>query len=117
MVETSASLLECLRDRRDTQSWQRFIQLYTPVLRHWLNRQSLQPADVGDLVQQVLTIVVDKLPIFDHNGRRGAFRVWLRAITVNVLRGFWRSQPARLALADPDSFLNQFADPDSGLSR
>ena len=45
---------------------------------------TLQAADADDLTQQVLTVVVRKLPAFRHSGRPGAFRAWLRAITVST---------------------------------
>jgi DNA-directed RNA polymerase specialized sigma24 family protein len=53
--------------------------------------------DVDDLVQEVLGVVVRELPRFDHAGRPGSFRAWLRAVTVNRLRTSWRSQRAQPA--------------------
>src|SRR6516225_9438125 len=70
-------------------------------------------ADRDDLTQRVLAILVERLPAFEHNGRPGAFRAWLRGITVNLLHEHWRSRPAPAA----DSVLAQLADPAGGLSR
>jgi RNA polymerase sigma-70 factor (ECF subfamily) len=50
----------------------------------------------------------------------GAFRRWLRGITVNCLRDLWRARRARpLAIGASDflGVLQQLEDPDSGLSR
>src|SRR5262249_39574045 len=85
-------LLERLRDPGDTEAWGRWQELYRPLLRSWLGAGRLQDADVDDLVQRVLEVVVRKLPAFEHTGQLGAFRAWLRAIAVNVLREFYRSQ-------------------------
>jgi RNA polymerase sigma-70 factor, ECF subfamily len=37
-------------------------------------------------------VVVRELVEFEHNKRLGAFRTWLRAITINRLRGYWRGR-------------------------
>jgi RNA polymerase sigma-70 factor (ECF subfamily) len=109
---TSASLLDQARSR-DAGAWDRLVALYTPLLHAWLTAAGLQTADRDDLTQRVLATLVEKLPCFEHNGRTGAFRAWLRGIVVNFLREFWR---ARLA-AGSDDLLEQLADPAGGLSR
>jgi len=48
-----------------------------------------------------------------YNGRPGAFRAWLRGVTVNLLREHWRARPT----AASESVLAQLADPEGGLSR
>lgn len=120
MAETSVSLLDRLRHHPDAASWQRLVDLYTPLLRGWLVRYGLQPSDSDDLVQEVLTTLVRELPRFEHNGQRGAFRCWLRTTMVHRLRHFWRGQqkqPQTAASGDPHQVLNELEDPDSGLSR
>jgi RNA polymerase sigma-70 factor (ECF subfamily) len=114
MEMTHASLLERLRSPGDAQAWRRWLDLYTPLIRGWLGRHGLQPADVDDVSQQILAVVVRDLPEFHHNGRPGAFRSWLRALTVNRLREHWRAQRR----ADGgEALLDQLADPASDLSR
>jgi RNA polymerase sigma factor (sigma-70 family) len=117
MAETSVSLLDRLRDQPDDASWRRLVDLYEPLLRSWLGRQALQPADIDDLVQEVLAVVVQELPRFQHNRRTGAFRRWLRTILVNRLRPFWRTRRSRPEAGDAERLLEELADPDSGLSR
>src|SRR5262249_55979096 len=120
MFETSASLLERLRDRADAGAWQRLMDLYTPLTRSWLGRYALQYADRDDLRQDVLAVRVRELPAFQHSQQRGAFRHWLRMITVNRLRAFWRTQQFRPTAAggsDLMGIFEQLEDPDSALSR
>lgn len=119
MSDTPVSLLERLRLRPDAGSWQRLVDLYTPLIRAWLRRHALQDPDADDLVQEVLGVLVRELPQFRHDRRPGAFRRWLRTITVNRLRAFWRARQARpLATGDSDlvAVLHQLEDPDSRLS-
>ena len=114
-MDTSASLLQRVREQNDAAGWERLVQLYTPLLRAWVGRHLPQPDDVNDVVQQVFTVVVARLPEFVHNGRPGAFRSWLRSITVNHLRAFWRSR--RQPAAQAEAALDQLEDPASNPSR
>jgi len=115
MTNTSATLLQRLLNHADDAAWNRLTQLYTPLIRAFLGRHLPQSADVDDLTQQVLLVVVEKLPEFRHNGRPGAFRAWLRGICVNRIRMFWRTRLA--PVPDPEAVLRQLEDPDSALSR
>jgi RNA polymerase sigma-70 factor (ECF subfamily) len=120
MPETSISLLERLRLHPDAPSWQRLVDLYTPLIRSWLLRHSLQASDVDDLVQEVMSVLVRELPSFQHERRTGAFRRWLRGITVNRLRVFWRGGhggPPAVGGTDFGQVLDQLEDPDSSASR
>ena len=78
MSDTPVSLLDRLRKQPTPESWQRLVEIYTPLLQGWLRRQGLQSADTDDLVQEVLGAVVRDLPQCQHAGRPGAFRSWLR---------------------------------------
>jgi RNA polymerase sigma-70 factor (ECF subfamily) len=96
------------------------VDLYTPLIRGWLRRHLLPEVDADDLIQEVLTVVVRELASFRHNGRAGAFRSWLRAVTVYRLRDFWRARRYRPEATGASDFLDKLAqleDPDSGLSR
>jgi RNA polymerase sigma-70 factor (ECF subfamily) len=106
------SLLERLCDG-DADAWRRLVAVYEPLLRGWLGRAGLQAADRDDLVQQVLAVLVRKLPAFRHNGRPGAFRAWLRGITLHELRAFFR-RPAAAGGAD---LLDGLVDPVDVLAR
>jgi RNA polymerase sigma-70 factor (ECF subfamily) len=73
--------------------------------------------DAEDVVQEVLTTLVRELPQFDHNQRTGAFRAWLRRITLNRLRVYWDQRDARGRGPQIEASLMQLADPNSALSR
>ena len=122
MSETSISLLDRLQQGPHASSWQHMVDVYTPLIRNWLRRYSLQDQDVEDLVQEVLSVVVRKLPDFKRKAQTGSFRRWLRNITVNCLRDFWRAQrfQPQATGAGKDGFgqiLDQLEDPDSALSQ
>lgn len=120
MIQTSASLLDRVKDDPQSSAWQRLVEIYEPLVRGWLRRQSLIDSDTDDLVQDVMTVVVRRLPEFEHNGRVGAFRTWLKSITTNCLRDHWRSgrrRPTATGDSDFQQVLAQLEDPTSGLSK
>lgn len=116
MNPTPISLLDRLRREPDGLSWRRLFDLYTPLMRHCLKRQGVVSSDEDDLLQDVCATIARELPRFEHDGRAGAFRHWVRTIVVNRLRGYWRARrTARAATVLHD--LDELVDPDSPLSR
>jgi RNA polymerase sigma-70 factor (ECF subfamily) len=91
MQTTSPTLLAKLRDPTDQTSWQRFVDLYTPLLFYWGRRQGLQQGDAADLAQDVLATLVRKLPEFAYQPDKG-FRNWLRTVTLNRWRDLGRKR-------------------------
>ena len=116
MSTTSIRLLERLRLTSAPADWERLVSIYQPLIRGWLSRHGLCSADADDLTQDVLAVVVQQLPGFDHSSQPGAFRRWLRNVTVNRLRGFWRKRQAECG-GDVGELLDQLEDPSSGPSR
>ena len=117
---TSKSLLAKARDRSDQAAWRRLTELYEPLIEKWVRPHVGQRADAEDVVQDVLTTLVRELPRFEHNERTGAFRAWLRTITVHRLRTHWEKRDTRPSVTgDPSQIdaLAQLADPNSALSR
>jgi RNA polymerase sigma-70 factor (ECF subfamily) len=117
---TSISLLERLQQGPNDTAWLRMVDLYTPLIRGWLRRYALADQDVDDVVQDVLAVVVRRLPEFHKKAQVGAFRKWLRTITVNCLRELWRAQRYRPSASGDAEFakvLDQLEDPESALSK
>jgi RNA polymerase sigma-70 factor (ECF subfamily) len=120
MPETSLSLLDRLQQGPNDDAWQRMVGVYSPLIQAWLRRYTRSDQDVEDLAQEVLAVVVRKLPEFQHRVRVGSFRRWLRSITVNCLRDFWRTQRYRPRITGRHAFgevLDQLEDSQSALSK
>jgi RNA polymerase sigma-70 factor (ECF subfamily) len=94
MDSTSVSLLWRLRQPNREDDWQRFVDLYAPLIYHWSRSQGLSTTDASDIVQEVLVVLVTKLPEFEYNPTQ-RFRGWLRTVTVNKVRDFQRQRSAR----------------------
>jgi RNA polymerase sigma-70 factor (ECF subfamily) len=113
MHTTPITLLERLRKPANQEAWCRFVELYTPLLFHWARVRGLQASDAADLVQDVFTALVQKLPSFQYDASR-SFRAWLRTVTNNL----WVDRQrvlARQPLAGSER-LADAAEPDSALA-
>lgn len=91
MVTTSLSLLDRLQGSRDAAAWNRFVELYTPLIYHSVQRVGVSAAEAPDLVQDVFLLLLNKLPEFDYD-HRGSFGAWLSVITKNKCRDYLRKK-------------------------
>jgi RNA polymerase sigma-70 factor (ECF subfamily) len=119
MDQTRQSLL--LRAQAgEEDAWKDLTDLYRPLVIGWLNRQGVPARDLDDLSQDILLSVVKHLPAFEHSGRRGAFRSWLRSIVCSRTTDYWRALDAGTRASGGSgatAALQQIADPDSDLNR
>jgi RNA polymerase sigma factor (sigma-70 family) len=119
MNETRRSLLfRAQAGERD--AWKDLTDLYRPLMLGWLARQGVPAGDLEDLSQEVLLSVVMHLPGFQHSGRRGAFRSWLRTIVCRRTADYWRGRDEASPACGGSgavAALQQVADPDSELNR
>jgi len=100
-MDTPASLLERLRRPAQEHAWARFVELYTPLLYHWARRSGCAESDAADLVQEVFTLLVRKLPEFSYD-RQKSFRGWLRTLAHNCWRNLRRRATLPRAAGRPD---------------
>jgi len=100
MNSTPVSLLERLRQQYEEDAWERFVQLYTPLLCHWVRRLGLKGQDAADLVQDIFTVLVKKLPEFSYDPSK-RFRGWLWTVTLNCCRERLRRPQLPVQPGDP----------------
>jgi RNA polymerase sigma factor (sigma-70 family) len=115
---TSLSLLARLRES-DEEAWQEFHACYGPIIRQWLVARGMHANDADDVEQEIMQVALRELPSFEHSGRVGALRNWLKQVLANRLRTHWR-QKNRQAMpyggSDYGQWAEQLADPSSQLS-
>ena len=92
MDSTHPSLLNRLlgppKDRHE--SWERFVELYGPLLFRWSAQLAVPIDQRNDLVQATLVKLLTSIAMF-HRGRTGSFRGWLHT----VLHNTWRDSQRR----------------------
>ena len=118
MQDTQLSFIYELTDGSD-ESWIRLSRVYSPLIRGYLTRFHFGNEDIADITQEVLLAVHKNIDGFEHNGRVGAFRSWVRTITVNSARSFLRKNPRGRTISFEDEtreLLNQLADDSSRLT-
>ncbi len=119
MADTSVSFLDSLTADCDSNSWREFVDLYDPLIRVWLSGQHVRPQERDDIVQEVITVVLRRLPEFQRN-RTGSFRSWLKTITVFCWQNYRRKNVNKAAVVGGSDFaelIGQLEDPASQLSR
>jgi RNA polymerase sigma-70 factor, ECF subfamily len=116
---TSFSLLDRLKVARpDASDWSRLQGIYLPLILRWLSRVPGLGDESADLAQEVLIIVFREVPRFDRR-REGSFRAWLRQVTINRVRTYWRKRRRRpvVGVDATDGFLERLSDPNGDLAR
>ena len=110
MDTTPVTLLERLRAPDDEDAWRQLVALVTPLLLAWGHRVGLRRDDAADLAQDVLAVLVQKLPAFEYDPAQ-SFRAWLKTIAMNK----WRERLRRPAMRslDGNGHSHQLAAPDA----
>ena len=85
MHSTPASLLVRLRQPNEGSAWDRFVELYSPLLFHWAKNLVRQEADAADLVQEAFLLLWRTLPEFQYSPTK-SFHGWLRTLFLNRAR-------------------------------
>jgi RNA polymerase sigma-70 factor (ECF subfamily) len=120
MNTTSPSLLDRLKGAGpDAPDWHRMRDVYLPLIRSWLSGIPGLRDEIDDLTQDVFVVLVRGLPTFERQ-RHGSFRAWLRQVTANRVRAFWkggRKHARGGGDGDGQQFLAQLEDPNSDLAR
>jgi len=114
---TQPSLLVRIRDPEDAAAWQRFVDLYGPLVYRFVRLRGLQDADAADLTQEVFQTVARAARRLDYDPGRGTFRGWLYTVTRNKLYDFLerrQHQPAGSGGTSAQLRLDQEPGPDDG---
>ncbi|MCA9121125.1 MAG: sigma-70 family RNA polymerase sigma factor [Planctomycetaceae bacterium] len=83
------------------------MRLYSPLLFYWARRAGLEEADAADLVQEVLQLLIQKLPDFQYDAQQ-SFRSWLRRVTLNK----WHEMQRRKRPAVSGIEFDEYSAPD-----
>ena len=89
---TRPTLLVRIKDPRDREAWDQFVEIYAPLVYQMARRRGLQDADAADLTQDVLRSVSCAVSRLDYDRRKGTFRGWLYTVTRNALNTFFETQ-------------------------
>jgi RNA polymerase sigma-70 factor (ECF subfamily) len=88
-ISTSRSLLERIRSD-DPVAWSRLVDLYAPLVLRWCRRSNLPDQEIADIFQDVFQAVATHIAGFRKEKSGDTFRGWLRTITQNKVRDYYR---------------------------
>lgn len=90
--KTSVSLILRVANQNDIDAWQKFAEIYQPLVYRIAIAKGLQSADAEDLVQDVMTRVARSVNKWDPASERGTFRGWISTIARNLVIDFLRKK-------------------------
>lgn len=91
-MDTPATLLHRLCGQSAPGDWERFVRLFTPLLRRWAGRIGVSHDDAEDLLQEVFALLIVKLPEFRYDPTR-SFRAWLWTVFRHSALAWHKRQP------------------------
>ena len=119
MNTTSISLLQRLGDAPGADDWKQLVDDYVPMIKRWLRQNGTADSDADDIVQEVMTVLVNRVGEFQRQ-RTGSFRRWVRTITINCMRDHLRKRkrsPQPTGGSDMVQILNALEDDQSQLTQ
>lgn len=111
--DTRESLILRLPNAADFEAWQRFVEIYGPLLFRLARAKGLQHVDAEDFVQEALAAVSKAIRTWTAGDSRGKFRAWLFRIAQNLAVNFLtRPKHQRLGTGSKQvaELLNEVAD-------
>ena len=85
---TSSGLILRAKNRAP-DAWTRLVKLYGPLVFSWIQNAGLDATEAGDIFQETFRAVFAGIEKFEQR-EGGSFRGWLRVITQNKLRDYYR---------------------------
>ncbi len=77
------------------EAWQRLVDLYGPMVYHWCRQSSLRAEDAADVVQEVFAAAARGVADFHRDQPGDSFSAWLRTITRNKIRDYFRRRQGK----------------------
>jgi RNA polymerase sigma-70 factor (ECF subfamily) len=77
------------------EAWLKVNRVYGPLVYRWCRKLGVPEHDAADVVQEVFRSLLLNFADFQHGDGRAGFRAWIRSITTNKVRDFFRSTAFR----------------------
>jgi RNA polymerase sigma-70 factor (ECF subfamily) len=112
---TNISLIARVRDRSDLESWREFYQFYQPLLARYMRSLRLDEHAANDVIQEVFVKLLQSLPAFELDRKRGRFRSYLWKLTYSALVD--QARRAKSARRAEEGWVERFQREDEAESR
>lgn len=81
LIRTDGALIAGCRNLMDRSSWDRFYQIYRPMIFSVALKSGLTVSEAEDVVQETMASAARHMPGFKYNPATGTFRAWLLNMT------------------------------------
>jgi RNA polymerase sigma factor (sigma-70 family) len=110
---TRQTFIAQLKDFRNDRAWAEFHHVYGDIIFVYARRHGLTLEQAEDIKSQCLLAVVEKMPEFQYDPRKGRFRAWLRQIAYFKIIDRIRNVPEKQAeSAQLETVLSDECSPD-----
>lgn len=89
------------------------MEIYTPLLRAYCQKRSIDAHQTADIVQDVFRSIVLAMKGFDYDPARGAFRAWLFTVVRNAISSHFRKANRMPLGAHQTQIIQQLEDENS----
>lgn len=90
--KTRLTLLGRLQKGGSDRDWEEFNTFYHGLVKSWARHFGCPESVVEDIYQNTLIAVLPALPRFEHTGRPGCFRSWLKTIVQRRVYDYFRRE-------------------------
>ena len=88
-------LIDAVKESR-LDAWEQLVRRYSPLIRYWCHQMDVARDDVPDLQQDIFRAVANGISRFHFNQKGDSFCGWLRTITQNKVRDYFRRKSRRV---------------------
>src|SRR5262249_9615845 len=89
---TRPSLLLRIRDPRDVEAWQTFVEVYGRLVYRHCRSKGLRHQDAENVTQEVFAQISQSIRAFDYHPDLGRFRDWLGTVTRHEVHRFLKKE-------------------------
>ena len=94
--KTNPSLIERIKQESDAKGWERFFDIYSPLLLRYSYSLGLNYGEAEDLVQETVISVSKTIKNFQYDPSKCSFKSWLFMIVKRRLIDLRRAQWCRM---------------------
>jgi RNA polymerase sigma-70 factor (ECF subfamily) len=93
--DTRITLIERIQNPDDTESWERFVAIYSPGIYRFCRSKGIGHSDAEDLTQEVIRAVLGSIGRFEYREGKAKFRSWMYQVTRNIMNTRFGKQSRR----------------------
>ena len=112
-IATSATLVEKLKHSDDNQAWDRFYELYAPLILGFTRQRGFSETTAKDILQETMCQLLQYVPGFNYDPQRGQFRSYLLRVVMSRMSKHIAKCSSTILVTCPPEYQAEIPDPKS----